>query len=194
MAAFKKLKTFKDAAFPIMMEHLDDKRQSLAFRNHNLGQSVGDACYWNIYYQLTDHPENYSSYGYQRKGRDGKLHVKPYWGGSPFEEAGGLEQWLKQNKNLSYTGMQIKCLNWLLEKEKKIGASDAESYFKNILPLEIRILERRMEKGDDAAKELARLRTILNSKDANAVPKELLPSEATQSRPVDRPTEKKGKN
>jgi len=177
--AFKKLTAFKGAAFPIMLEHLGDKRQSIPFRNHYTEHSVGIACYWNIYFQLTDQPENYSSYGYQRKGRDGELHVKPYWEGSPFDEARGIPQWLIQNKNLSYVEIQIKCLNWLLEREKKIGAPDAESYFENILPLEIRILERRLEKGDDVAKELERLRIILNSKDANAVPKELLPADTT---------------
>jgi hypothetical protein len=174
--AFEGLAAIKERAFPFLVEHLDDKRPSINFRNHSVAHTVGDACYWNIYYQLQDRPEGYSSYGYQRKGRDGKNHPKPYWEGTPFDEAGGLRQWLEANKTLSCPQMQIKCLNWLLEKEKQIGASDSESYFENILPLEIQILRRRMEAGEDVNAALERLRTIQREKRAGDIPGELLPS------------------
>jgi len=145
------------------------------FRNHYIRNSVGDACYWIIYDQLQDEPKDYSSYGYQRYGRDGKLHRQAYRGGTPFDEAGGLRQWLEANKALSYTQMQIKCLSWLLEREKAIGASDSESYFVNILPLEIRILERKLETGEDVATNLDRLRRIQRDKLVGEIPSELLP-------------------
>ena len=178
--AFKKLSELKARALPILVEHLEDKRPSIHFRNHYEGHSVGDACYWNIYFQLQDRPSNYSEYGYQRKGSDGENHPKPYWEGTPFDEAGGIAEWLKQNEKLSYVEMQIKCLNWLLEREKKIGAPDADSYFLNILPLEIRILERRLEAGAEVEGELKRLRDALAKKDVTAVPANLLPSKAEQ--------------
>jgi len=174
-AAFTKLSALKSAAFPILVEHLSDKWQSINFRNHHLGNSVGNACYWNIYYQLQDKPDNYSEYGYSRVGRDGKPHPKPYWAGTPFDAAGGVKEWLEQNKNLSYPHMQVKCLTWLLDKEKAIGAPDAESYFLNILPLEIRILERRQDAGENVAEELDKLRTVLKNKDVQHIPAELLP-------------------
>lgn len=174
-AAFQKLAEFKMAAFPILLEHLDDKRQSINFRNHYLGNSVGDACKWNIYYQLVDKPKNYSQYSYDRPGRDGKDHPRPAWAGTPFDDAGGLRKWLEANKSLTYPEMQIKCLQWFLEKEKAIGASDAESYFINILPLEVRILERRLETGEEVGAELARLRRALEAKDPSVIPPELLP-------------------
>jgi len=60
-------------------------------------------------------------------------------------------------------------------EERAIGACDAESYFVNILPLEIRILERRLEAGEDVGNDLDRLRTVLANKDVKAVPPELLP-------------------
>jgi hypothetical protein len=176
--AFKKLGEFKALAFPLMIEHLEDKRQSIAFRNHSLQQSVGDACYWSIYYQLLDTPSEYSSYGYQRKGRDGELHVKPYWRKNVFDEAGGLKKWLADHNKLSYVEMQIVCLNWLLEREKQIGASDAESYFENILPLEVRILERRKDNGAEVGQDLERLQTALRAKDASVIPVALLPDKA----------------
>ncbi|GEM_PF-1266512 len=178
--AFKKLSELKNLAVPYMIEHLNDKRQSIPFRNHSLQRSVGDACYWNIYYQLQDQPTDYSEYGYQRKGKDGENHPKPYWEGTPFDEAGGLAKWLEANKKLSYMEMQINFLVWLLDKEKKIGASDPESYFLNILPLEIRILERKAELGDDVKEEMSRLHKVLKKKDTKAVPKTLLPTKAEQ--------------
>lgn len=176
MNAFEKLFELRALAFPVLIEHLDDKRQSINFRNHSVGNSVGHACYWNIYYQLQDRPPNYSKYGYSRTGRDGKEHPKPYWEGSPFDDAGGLKKWLEQNRNLTYPEMQVKCLEWLLAKERAIGACDAESYFVNILPLEIRILERKQEAGQNVAGELDRLRMILKNRDVKAIPPELLPA------------------
>lgn len=173
-AAYKKLSAYKEKAIPFLVEHLNDDRQSAAFRNHNTGCSVGSACYWNIYYQLQDLPKDYSSYGYSRKGRDGQQHEKPYWR-TPFGKDGDVKLWLQQNQQLSYPQKQIKCLTWLLEKEKAIGAWDAESYFENILPLEIRILERKLESGDKVEEDLNRLRHVLKEKDASAVPPELLP-------------------
>jgi len=175
-SAFRKLTDFKGLAFPFLIEHLDDARQSIPFRNHFTGFSVGDACYWNIYFQLQDRPQDYSEYGYQRKGRDGKSHPKPYWDGTPFDDAGGLKKWVEKNKEVPYTEMQIKCLRWLLDKEKEIGAFDADSYFLNILPLEIRILQRKREAGKDVAKELNRLQEVLKKKDVKQIPPGLLPN------------------
>ncbi|WP_145390249.1 hypothetical protein [Stieleria neptunia] len=173
--AFTKLYELKDAAIPLLVEHLDDKRQSINFRNHYMGNSVGDACFWNIYFQLVDQPRDYSKYGYSRKGRDGENHPKPYWEGTPFDDAGGLKEWLDANKELNYLEMQIECVQWLLDREKLIGASDADSYFLNILPLEIRILERRLENGDDVKAELDRLIEIRDKRLEDQIPKKLLP-------------------
>jgi hypothetical protein len=180
--AFGKLADLKIKAFPILIKHLDDKRQSINFRNHYLGNSVGDACYWNVYFQLQDRPRNYSKYGYQRSGRDGKSYPKPYWEGTPFDDAGGLAEWLEQNASLTYVEMQIKCLSWLLDGEKKIGASDAESYFVNILPLEIQILRRRIENGEDVKELLAKQEKLLQARDASMIPDGLLPDNAGRTK------------
>lgn len=173
--AFNDIMKYKEFSIPYLIEHLDDKRQSINFRNHYEGNSVGDACYWNIHYQLFDLPPNYSSYRYSRKGRDGKAHPQPYTNESPFEEAGGIKKWLNQNKKLTYLEKQIKCLQWLLEKEKIIGASDADSYFLNILPLEIRILELKLENGEDVAEKLENYKFVQNTKEIKSIPPDLLP-------------------
>lgn len=98
--AFQKLSEQEDAAFPVLVKHLDDKRQSINFRNHFSGNSVGDACYWIIYFQLQDRPRGYSRYGYSRFGRYGKGCPKPYYEGTPFDDAGGLQEWLAANEKL----------------------------------------------------------------------------------------------
>lgn len=174
-AAFQQLTALKDIAFPVLLKHLDDKRESIQFRNHYINNSVGNACYWNIYYQLQDRPDDYSQYGYSRMGKDGKNHPKPYWEGTPFDEAGGLREWLSANADLSYTQKQIECLQWLLEKEKIIGAPDDESYRLNILPLEIQILKRRLEMGDEVDAELKRLRKMKANKSTDEIDKDLSP-------------------
>lgn len=173
--AFKKLSEFKELAFPILLEHLDDKRQSINFRNHYLDNSVGAACGWILVNQLQDMPEDYSEYGYQRTGSDGKGHPKPYYTGSPFDDAGGLREWLKENKNLSYREKQIKCLTWLLDEETAIGSPDTQSYIVNILPLEIRILEHKVELGEEVQPELERLRRIKQDRIAEDVVPEFCP-------------------
>jgi len=178
--ACKQLSILKDKAFPFLVKHLDDKRPSIPFRNHYAGDSVGNACFWNIYFQLQDRPNDYSSYGESRKGRDGKDHTKPYWEGTPFGDAGSLPKWLKKHEKLTYPEMQIECLQWLLNKEREIGASDSESYFENILPLEIRILERKLETGSNVREELDRLRLVMKKKSAADVPVDLLPNKAEQ--------------
>ncbi len=178
--AFQKLSELKAKAFPILVTHLGDKRQSINFRNHSLGNSVGDACKWNIYFQLQDRPRDYSKYGYQRTGKDGKGHLKPYWEGTPFDEAGGIKKWLEENKDLTYPEMQIECLKWLLDRERIIGAPDADSYFVNILPLEIQILKRQKEIGMDVQTVLLRKKAAMKKRDATVVPLDVLPNKGAR--------------
>lgn len=173
--AFQKLRTYQQKAFPLLLQHLEDQRPSIHFKNHIENHTVGDACYWNIRFQLEARPKNYSEYGLQREGKDGKLHIKPYWKSSPFAADGGLTAWLKKHQHLSYTEMQIKCLQWLLENEKQIGASDSDSYYLNIAPLELRILELKQQNGESHTAEITRLQTALKNKSPDQVPANLLP-------------------
>ena len=172
---FKRLTAFNELAFPLLASHLDDKRPSLMYWNHTFAKTVGRICYRVIHDQLTEFPEGYSQYGLQRTGRDGKDHKKPYWAGNPYEESDGLGKWLQQNHQLTYTEKRIKCLNWLLDEEKKIGVIDPRGYYVNILPLELAILELKASAGQDVANELARVRKLAKTRPANQVPKELLP-------------------
>jgi len=76
---------------------------------------------------------------------------------------------------LTYAQKQVKCLSWLLEREGSIGAFEAEDYFINILPLEIRILERRHEAGESVVGELEKMRRILKNKLVGQIPSGILP-------------------
>ena len=180
--AFDRLSNYGETALPYLVKHLGDKRESIDFRNHFIGGTVGSACYWSVYFQLQDEPSDYSSYGHGRYGKDGKAHVQPYWDAAPFDEPGHyfdtscLVTWLDHNKALSYTEMQIKCLKWLLDREKSIGCPDTDSYFTDVLPLEIRIRQRELQLGKNVSQELNRLREIKAKKLVDAIPPELLPS------------------
>jgi hypothetical protein len=173
--AFNTLVAMKESAFPVLLEHLDDPRQSINFSTHALGNSVGDACYWIMHVQLMDRPPNYGNYGYARTGRDGKSHPNPYWASSPFDDAGGIKPWLETHAHLSYREKQIRCLQWLVQKEKEIGARDPDSYFETILPLEIQLLTRQKESGKAVEQELKLLQDIYDHKRVEAIPPELLP-------------------
>jgi hypothetical protein len=157
---------------------------SLPLHHHCLNSTVGEWCNWNIRFQLKDLPQDYSSYPAARLGRDGQEYDRSSWGiaTSDDQERRGvlshnsLKNWLEANKSLSYPQMQIKCLTWLLEKEKAIGCPDAESYFLNILLLEIQILKRRLECGEKVEAELAILERRQKEKLAIEIPAELLPA------------------
>ena len=173
--AYKRLTEFKELAFPILAAHLDDKRPSLKIWNHIIVKTVGQVSYRVIHNQLMDTPDDYSEYGLQRIGRDGKLHEKPYWNDNCYDESDDLGEWLLRNQGLSYIEMRVKCLNWLLAEEKKIGVIDPNGYYVNILPLERAILELKAEAGEDVARELARVRNLSKTTPGNKVPKELMP-------------------
>ena len=173
--AFKRLTAFNELAFPFLASHLDDKRPSSMHWNHTFVKTVGSMCHRVIHDQLIEFPAGYTEYGYQRTGRDGKGHVKPYWAGTPYDAADGLGKWLKQNQDLTYAEKRIKCLTWLLDEEKKIGVIDHNGYYVNILPLELKILELKAEGGQDVATELARVRELSKTKPGNQAPKELMP-------------------
>lgn len=175
--AFHRLLSLGALAVPSMVEHLEDGRPSLDFNGHWKTSTLGDACYWNLREGLQDLPEDYSSYGYARKGRDGENHVTPYWIYPGLLPKEGLKAWLTKNATLSYTEKQIKCLKWYLAEEKKIGASDPRDYFVNILPLEIRILQKRSQLGEDVEKDLKQRLKIQKDKQESAVPPELLPAQ-----------------
>src|SRR5690606_6100810 len=77
--AGRKLSAYGVAAFPHMVKHLDDNRQSVAFRRV-LPSTVGDACFCIIRGELIPLPEDYEM-SIARAGADGQLHERPLYSG-----------------------------------------------------------------------------------------------------------------
>lgn len=174
--AYQKLKDYQVKSLPLLVQHLKDKRSSLSFPYGAMGGrfTVGNACYWNIYSQLVDLPEEYSRHGYSRLGRGGKIYRQPQDCANLFDHAGGIDQWLKQNSHFCYIEMQIQSLKWLLSEEKKIGIPKPEFYFLYILPLEIQILRKQKLMGLPVDEELSQLTQALQEGNPSIVPKDLL--------------------
>jgi hypothetical protein len=86
--AANELEKFGIAAFPELIAHFDDPRQSIAFRRV-LEHTVGLACYSIVQGQVYALPrEYYDNSSFSRKGADGKFHDQPLWskqiwGGDP---------------------------------------------------------------------------------------------------------------
>lgn len=173
--AFARLTGYGELAFPILAAHLDDERPSRKHWNHTFVKTIGGMCYRIIHDQLTAFPPGYGEYGLTRPGRDGRLHTKPYWDGTPYDEADGLGPWIKENRHLGFIRMRIKCLEWQLREEKKIGVIDPQGYYVHIQPLELEILKLRAASGEDVAKELERAKELFKKHPGDQVPKELMP-------------------
>jgi hypothetical protein len=72
--AIRRLQENGATAFPFLVNHLKDHRQSVAMRRV-IPHDVGDACYCIITRQLYALPDGYGG-SFYRKGRDGKLHER----------------------------------------------------------------------------------------------------------------------
>ncbi len=115
--AFDKLESLKVKAFPILVKHFDDKRQSINFRNHYLANRLGmHVCGTSL--STARSAEKLLEVRLSTKGARWSKSPQAILEGTPFDDAGGMAKWLEQNKDLSYMKMQIKCLNWLLDGEE----------------------------------------------------------------------------
>lgn len=173
--AFNRLTAFQELAFPMLAEYFDDDRPSAMVWNHIFARTVGTVCYRVVHNQLMELPPDYSDYGLTRIGRDGERHIKPYWEPEPYADSNGLANWLRDNEGLSYAEKRIKCLNWLLDGEKKIGVIDPGGYYTHVFALELEILKQKAAMGKDVAEALARALVQWEARPADQVPKELLP-------------------
>jgi len=117
--AAKKLMSYGKQTFPYLLKHLDDKRQSVAFRRvepHN----VADACFCIIRMQVFFLPEDYRG-SFCRTGADGKMHDRAYFLKPALFTYDTIESWLEERKEKSLEEMQVEALQWLIEQEKRIG-------------------------------------------------------------------------
>jgi hypothetical protein len=127
------------AAFPNLVQHLDDKRQSVAFRSV-IPHDVGDACFCIIREQVFSLPKDYRR-SYNRTGADTKSRPRPYFIEPVLFDHSTLPKWLEQRKDKSLREMQIEALTWLIEEERKIGFRNEEDKRAYLDPLERRLGE-----------------------------------------------------
>jgi hypothetical protein len=132
-----KIKQYGKKAFPFLLRHLNDGRQSVAFRSV-LPSTVGDACYSLLSQMIFAIPEDCIR-GREREGPEGKVVERPYFSGyCPFDTT-SLEKWLKDRDQMSLEEIQLEALKWLISEEEKLGFPSDEYRKDIILPLQRRV-------------------------------------------------------
>jgi hypothetical protein len=125
-AAVEELSALGKQAFPYLLEHLDDNRESVELQRLNRRQDVGEACYCIIAYQILDIPPGYAI-PMVRTGADGELHHRPFSAEQGLFDSSTITAWLKQREAEPLAALQVEALEWLLEQENKIGYPDSKS-------------------------------------------------------------------
>lgn len=150
------------AAFPHLMAHLEDLRQSVPFRRV-LPSTVGDACLSIIMRQVYALPEGYSeTASLYRRGANGELHEQPVWSREIYDGV-GARKWLTDRKGRTLQDLQIEALEWVLEIQKGIGARTKSERDEYIAPLETQLTKlRRKTEPDGAANGSQPVRTETN--------------------------------
>ena len=143
-AAAEELKRRGRVAFPYLLRHLGDRRQSVAFRRV-LPSTVGGACFCIVRSRIFALPEDYRGSMF-RIGADGKRHERPYFSGPALFDPSTLEGWLKEREDRSLEQMQLEALEWLIAREKEIGFRTEEDRDRFLRPLERQL--RRTRKKD----------------------------------------------
>lgn len=134
MEAGRKLGDYGQAAFPYLLKHLDDNRQSVAFRRV-LPSTVGDACFCIMRGQLIPLPSDYEM-SIMREGADGQLHERPLYAGRDIFDPGTIAAWLEARRYGSLEEMQVETLQWVIDEEKKIGFRNEKDKQDYLHPLE----------------------------------------------------------
>jgi hypothetical protein len=133
------------AAFPVLLAHLGDTRQSVALRSV-LPATVGDACFCIIRDQVFDLPKDYAR-GMYRVGADGANHERPVFLAPALFDGGSVAEWLGHRERATIAELQAEALAWLIEREKGIGFRTEEDRERYLYPL-----ERQLARVRDGAK------------------------------------------
>ena len=138
------LEKFGMAAFPHLIAHLDDSRQSVPFRRV-LPSTVGDAFLSIVMRQIYALPNGYSdTASLFRRGADGKLHEQPVWSKQIYDGI-GAHKWLTDRKGKSLRELQLEAIEWVLKIQKEIGARTRAERDEYIAPLEAQVARLRKE-------------------------------------------------
>jgi hypothetical protein len=136
--AERKLLELGKMAFPFLIEHINDREESLRTSAGATPRSltVGYVCFDIIESQVDLAGMNYKS----REGTDGEYHVhrryfRQFWKDEDKSRLDGLQRWWKEHKKQSLQEMQIEALRWAIAREEKIGFREEEEKKHYLQPL-----------------------------------------------------------
>ncbi len=143
--AAEQLRALGKAAFPKLLEHLDDDRQSICLRR-TLPCSVRLACFSIMEHQIFLFPDDFVCSIY-RTGQDGQMHGRPMFFEPRLFNPSTIESWLDERKDRSLTEIQIEALEWMLAHEVEIGFRNNEDKEKYLHPLQRKLAQLRSQRG-----------------------------------------------
>jgi len=123
---------------PNLMDHLmryvEDKRYSYtsppAGPRFCVKVSVGEACREIIERRVSPDVVDYIN----RRGADGKLHMRPRYFDA-VQKVAALKEWWHERRGRALVALQIEALEWRIEQERKIGFANQEQEGKILAPL-----------------------------------------------------------
>ncbi len=132
------LKRLGKQVFPFLLEHLADKRQSVAFRRV-VPYDVGLACFCIIEDHILVVPHDFPNF-VQRKGADGEVHYRPFYAAHLFSrglfDSTTVAAWLEARADRTLAEMQVEALDWLIMGESEIGFPDEKERAEILGPLQ----------------------------------------------------------
>ncbi len=137
--AAEELTAYGKTAFPQLIAHFDDRRQSVAFRRTNRA-TVGLASFAIIEDEVYATPSDYRG-SFYRTGADGKTHERPLFLKPALFDRSTAAAWFAAREHKSLLEIQIEALIWLIGEENRIGYPEEKDRELYLYPLQ-RQLER----------------------------------------------------
>ena len=131
-------------AWPVLLQHLDDERESVPAREVSGPYDVGHQCYCILSGQVVNLPKGYIK-AKTREGKDGKGRMTPglYYSFSP-----DLKNWLHERREWTLTRMQLEVITNVLKENDEIGYANNEDRdrIRGLLLEHIKLLESKQAK------------------------------------------------
>lgn len=136
-------------AWPVLLQHLDDKRESIPSMEVTGPDTVGRQCHSLLSAQVVDLPEGYVQ-SKMRKGKDGEWHETPgmYYSFSP-----DLKSWFLNRGDRTLNEMKLEVIKDVLRMNDEIGYPSIEekNRIRGLLQQQIKLLEDRRTKDEKQA-------------------------------------------
>ena len=160
------LRAIGKRAWPVLFEHLNDKRRSTAFAEVIPPHDVAHAVYYTLLNQVNCMPPGY----YRSKIRRGPTKKYVDYAGRYLDiSQKSVQKWLEQRSHLSLNEIKLQSAIWTLNRDNEAGYPDEDEKkrIQGILTKEISRLKKLIQKEKEAFKEpeiAPELVNILNTK------------------------------